>query len=395
MTVTSHETPAPARANDHPASVPTNPPDPRRGVPVLHRFDPALSQESTERWSRWQRAKLSRVQRVRDAALRWYARRELPRFGELVTRHGRLEDLAFWSDAPIVEIRERFHRCRVRLNPRDFYHRIWYYFGSYHELEILSVIKTGLRPGDRFVDGGANIGMISMYAAGIVGPAGLVMSFEPYPPIFDELRFHVEVNGLSQVRLHRMGLSDEPSEMEIRLPGHGNLAAATFSPIPDRYAGVVASGGVVPIVRGDDVLDHDDHRPLMIKLDVEGFEVRAIAGLARIIEKQLPAVVAEANAELLDLNGTPPELMWDMFVRIGYQAFAMDRGGFRSRHRLWLHPMPREWIRHERDVVFLHPASAMWPRFQKAIQPPGRYWKHLGVFPGTRRSWASPQPTKD
>lgn len=334
------------------------------------------------------------MRRIGDSALRWYARRELPRFGGLVTRYGRLEDFAFWNDAPIVEIRDRFHGHRVRLNPRDFYHRIWYYFGSYHELEILSVIKAGLRPGDCFVDGGANIGLISMFAAGIVGRSGLVQSFEPFPPIFDELQFHVEVNGLTQVRIHRMGLSDVPSEMEIRLPGHGNLAAATFSPIPDRYAGVVTSGGVIPIVRGDDAIDADDPRPLMIKLDVEGFEVRAVGGLARVIEKRLPAVVAEANAELLDLNGTPPELMWDMFVRVGYRPFAMDRGGFRSRHRLWLHPMPREWIRHERDVVFLHPDSAMWSRFQRTIQPPGRYWKHLGVLPGTRRSWGSPHAAK-
>lgn len=351
--------------------------------------DRALSATLRTGWQAWRRHKLTLTQRLKDSALRWYAQRELPRFGHLVTEHGRLMDAAFWSDAPRVEIHDRFHGNRVRLNPRDFYHRIWYYFGSYHELEILSVLKEAIREGDCVVDGGANIGLITLYAAGLVGPRGLVQAFEPFPPVFDELKFHVEVNALRQVQIHRMGLSDAPSEMEIRLPGEGNLAAATFSPIPARYSGVVQSGGVVPIVRGDDVVDVNDTRPLFIKLDVEGFEVRAVGGLAKVIEKRLPAVVAEANAELLDINGTPPELMWDMFTRIGYKVFAMDRGGFRSRHRLWLHPLPREWVRHERDMVFVHPASPMWKRLEHAIQPPGKYWKHLGVFPGTTRSWAT------
>lgn len=351
--------------------------------------DRALNREIATSWHAWQKRKLPGSRLLKDAALRWYARHELPKFGHMVTEHGRLMDSAFWADAPMVEIHDRFHGHRVRLNPRDFYHRIWYYFGSYHELEILSVIKEGLREGDCFVDGGANIGLISMYAAGIVGKRGLVQSFEPFPPVFEELKFHVEVNGLTQVQIRKMGLSDSASEMEIRLPGEGNLAAATFSAIPDRYFGVVKSGGVVPIARGDDVVDAEDPRPLMIKLDVEGFEVKALCGLPKVIEKRLPAVVAEANAELLDINGTPPELMWDMFTRVGYKVFAMDRGGFRSRHRLWLHPLPREWVRAERDLVFVHPASVMWERFERSMQPPGKYWKHLGVIPGTGKAWAT------
>lgn len=344
--------------------------------------DRGLDAGSMAAWNAWRKRKLSTGQRLRDRALRWYVQKELPKFGEELTRRARLMDMGWWNDAPRVEMHDRFFGHRVRLNPRDFYHRIWWYFGSYHELEILSVLRLGLRPGDAFVDGGANIGLITMHAAGLVGPTGRVQSFEPFPPIFDELKFHVEANGLSQVELFRAGLSDAPSEMEIRLPGEGNLAAATFSPIPDRYHGVVESGGVVPILRGDDVIDLEDRRPLLIKLDVEGFEVKAICGLPRVIEKRLPAFVAEANAELLDINGTPPELMWDMFVRVGYGVYAMDRGGFRSRHRLWLHPVPREWVRHERDLVFVHPGSQMWARFKDAIQPPGRYWKHLGVAPG-------------
>jgi FkbM family methyltransferase len=344
--------------------------------------DQKLDSGTMAAWTQWRHRKLDRSQRFQDRMLQWYVRNELPKFGERLTERARLMDMAWWNDAPGVEMHDRFFGNRVRLNPRDFYHRIWWYFGGYHELEILSVLNLALRPGDAFVDGGANIGLITMHAAGLVGKKGRVQSFEPFPQVFDELKFHVETNGLSQVELYRAGLSDAPSELEIKLPGEGNLAAATFSAIPDRYHGVVQSGGVVPILRGDDVVDLNDPRPLLIKLDVEGFEVKAICGLPKVIEKRWPAFVAEANGELLDINGTPPELMWDMFKRVGYGVYAMDRGGFRSRHRLWLHPVPREWVRHERDLVFVHPKSQMWSRFEKAIQPPGKYWKHLGVAPG-------------
>ena len=58
--------------------------------------------------------------------------------------------------------------------------------GAY-EIEIVALLRELLRPGDTFVDVGANIGYLSCVAAGLVGPSGRVISFEPAPGCFSRL----------------------------------------------------------------------------------------------------------------------------------------------------------------------------------------------------------------
>lgn len=73
---------------------------------------------------------------------------------------------------------------------------------------MLLALSECLEPGDRFVDVGANIGMITLQAARLVGPSGRVESFEPNPNCFATLERHLAINGIENVVAHRVGLSD-------------------------------------------------------------------------------------------------------------------------------------------------------------------------------------------
>jgi len=61
------------------------------------------------------------------------------------------------------------------------------YFGGY-ERETVSAMERFLRPGDTFIDVGANIGYLSTLALGLVGETGQVHSFEPVPDHFQRLQ---------------------------------------------------------------------------------------------------------------------------------------------------------------------------------------------------------------
>ncbi|HUF79655.1 MAG TPA: hypothetical protein VMN03_00855, partial [Burkholderiales bacterium] len=50
-----------------------------------------------------------------------------------------------------------------------------------YELDTARVLRRLLRPGDHFIDGGANIGYFSLMAARLVGSIGRVDAFEPQP----------------------------------------------------------------------------------------------------------------------------------------------------------------------------------------------------------------------
>lgn len=308
--------------------------------------------------------------------LRRYAHLELPRYGLLLHWYG-MNDQPRWAGAPIVEMRGRYHGHIMRLDLSDFFQRIAYFMGAYHELHILTVCDYALRPGDEFLDGGAYIGLVTLHAAGVVGPSGLVHAVECSPRTIGRLRYHAEVNNLAHVRVHELGLSDAPGEFAMRLPGFDNNAAATLSPVPQRFGAHVEDLGTVRVLPGDQILDPAGSRPLMIKLDVEGFEPRAIRGLERTIASRRPAIMTEINAEMLEAGGSSVLLFDQQMRALGYKPYAIDRGGFRLRHRLLLHPVAPDQLAWEPDVLWLTEGSVHWDRLKHLVMPPGVYWRHM------------------
>ncbi|MBX3357823.1 MAG: FkbM family methyltransferase [Phycisphaeraceae bacterium] len=333
---------------------------------AIYRGNPAWHKGADLRF--WQRAAWPLVRR--------YTHWELPRYGHLLRRIG-VTDHEKWAGAPTVHTRGRFYGHVMELDLADFYQRTAYFFGSYHELDIMTAIERAIRPGEVFVDGGANIGLVSMHIAEVVGPSGRVHAFECSSKVLPRLRFHLRENRLQQVTLHELGLGDVETVLTMRLPGAGNDGASTFSPVPDRYGGVFTDLGTVKIVRADDVLDRSDTRPLVVKLDVEGYEIKALRGMERTLHDRKPAIITEVNAEMLEHCGGSGVEMHSMLGAMGYRGFAVDRGGFRSRHRFWLHPLEVNEIAWERDVMWIAEGSFHWERLRPLMQQRGMYWKHI------------------
>lgn len=173
-------------------------------------------------------------------------------------------------------------------------------FGLY-ELDTARTIKRLLRPGDTFIDGGANIGYFTLIAAKAVAPSGRVHAFEPQPDNRRRLEEHVAMNGLSDVvTIHPVALSDQPGEVELHTFANpaANHGQSTF------FAGSHATRKVaVQTVRLDDYLP--DLRPRLIKLDIEGAEPLAIAGMRETLRRHRPAVIVELNATTLSRAGFP------------------------------------------------------------------------------------------
>src|SRR5579863_2846250 len=69
-----------------------------------------------------------------------------------------------------------------------------FWFG-YYSRDLLQALDRLLKPGDVFLDVGANIGEVSLFAAKRVGRAGRVTAFEPIPDLARKLRSHARVNG--------------------------------------------------------------------------------------------------------------------------------------------------------------------------------------------------------
>jgi FkbM family methyltransferase len=174
-------------------------------------------------------------------------------------------------------------------------------FGLY-ELDTARVMRRLLRPGDHFVDGGANIGYLTMIGAQCVSATGRVDAFEPQPDNRARLEANLQCNGLTgRVRVHAEALSDVAGTATIhRFAGdEGNHGMASL------FAGDGAAASVsveVPTVRLDDALIGTS--PALIKLDVEGAESLAIRGMTGLLKSpRPPAVILEHNPETLRRAG--------------------------------------------------------------------------------------------
>ncbi len=87
-------------------------------------------------------------------------------------------------------------------------HGCW--LGTY-ERDRQQQLTELLKPGDCFLDIGANVGFYSVLASRIVGATGQVHSFEPFPRNVDYLQKHIELNRLTNVTVHPLALSDGPA----------------------------------------------------------------------------------------------------------------------------------------------------------------------------------------
>ena len=66
-----------------------------------------------------------------------------------------------------------------------------------HEVAEMAFVLHVLRPSDKFIDVGANVGSYTVLAAGAVGSR--VLAVEPIPTTFGFLRRNVALNGLGEL----------------------------------------------------------------------------------------------------------------------------------------------------------------------------------------------------
>ena len=130
-------------------------------------------------------------------------RLELPGWGRLCSAVGLFRyDDDHWRTAPVKIIRGKLHGYRMRLRLSDWSDRMTFFLGRYYDLPTQLLMSICLRPGDRFIDIGANIGMISLLAARLVGPSGRVDSVEPNPKCIEIFREHIALNPIGNIHIH-------------------------------------------------------------------------------------------------------------------------------------------------------------------------------------------------
>ncbi|TIX86014.1 MAG: FkbM family methyltransferase [Mesorhizobium sp.] len=151
-----------------------------------------------------------------------------------------------------------------------------------HEFSDMAFVLHFLQPLDNFVDVGANVGSYSVLASAVCGAR--TVALEPDPTTIEFLTRNVNVNRIqSRVTIidAALGATQGTADFTIGRDTRNKMAKAD-----ERETRVVRVNTLDEIVR--------DAAPILVKIDVEGFEADVIAGAKNTLGRpELMAILIE------------------------------------------------------------------------------------------------------
>ncbi|MSR21278.1 MAG: FkbM family methyltransferase [Gemmatimonadetes bacterium] len=152
----------------------------------------------------------------------------------------------------------------------------------------IEALACVVQEGDSFWDVGAHKGFISLAAARLVGPSGLVVAIEPASANLRFLERHLQWNGIRNVRVVPAATSDRNGV--ARFGGPGSSVAFRIGDGPEEISVRTIEHMAVELDLG---------RPTVLKIDVEGEEAAVLRGARRLLGSDQALLISTHSAELL------------------------------------------------------------------------------------------------
>jgi FkbM family methyltransferase len=190
--------------------------------------------------------------------------------------------------------------------------------GNYEPAET-RVVRDLLKPGDTFIDVGANIGWYTLIGSRIVGEQGRVIAFEPAPASFGLLSRNARINGCRNTILVDDALSNKAGKIRLNL-GDTNKGHNSFLKTSETKESVE-----VDAVTLDAYLKGDKREIALIKIDVEGAEGFVLEGMKETLRNQpRMALLMEFFPTLIRQAGFDPAAMLREFLGSGYEIHDIE-----------------------------------------------------------------------
>lgn len=199
-----------------------------------------------------------------------------------------------------------FPEYRLRLHPAAVSLRLW--IDGNERTDDVNIIRLLLRPGDTYIDVGANVGQLALEASSCVGIHGKVYAFEPHPQTIRYLQDNIELNRVTNVVAAHVAvgrrpgwcmISDGPSDDQNRV---GNIGISVLQ------------------IRLDEVFHHQTVR--LLKIDVEGYEEHVLQGCEQLL-KNTDFVYFESCEEHARRYGSTCHDTIALLERNGFSTFQL------------------------------------------------------------------------
>lgn len=177
-----------------------------------------------------------------------------------------------------------------------------------HDEYALPIILEFIKEGDHVVDAGAFIGDHTIAYLKAVGESGKVVAIEPNPQAYECL-----CHNCQDALCLNLAIGDKEESLDFSISS--NVGASHLS----------SENGSVIVVTLDSLLFP---KLDFLKIDVEGFELKALQGAKKTIAHYLPTMWIEINSTALSRQGCRPADVIRWVIDMGYEVEPFpDEGG--------------------------------------------------------------------
>jgi FkbM family methyltransferase len=195
--------------------------------------------------------------------------------------------------------------------------------GSYEPNEM-AFVASMLQPGMTALDVGANVGWFTLTMASRVGPQGTVVAFEPSPRERARLDEEVDRNRLSWVKVRSEALYDTSATLQLHLAdlahcGHNTLGGFIYQGVEEVQSVAVVAERLDALLPSLALTRLD-----LVKIDVEGSELRVLKGAAATLRRYRPAILMEVQPASLHQLGDDLAALEAFLAELGYSVCSFD-----------------------------------------------------------------------
>jgi FkbM family methyltransferase len=213
-----------------------------------------------------------------------------------------------------------------------------------HDQNLLPDILPHINEGDTVIDVGAFIGD---HTVAYARKAAIVLAFEPNPMAFQCLKHNM--SGLDNVTIFETALGNG----KTRAPLSGNNGNYGGAYLGDHMK--ISDVDVAPLD------EYNFSKVNLIKIDVEGCEIKVLNGAEKTINTHRPKMVIEVNSEALARQDAKPDDIYEWLEEHQYRASIMQKNCGLGSPMYDILCLPKQPPEKSQDEMPLSPAPVAAP----------------------------------
>jgi FkbM family methyltransferase len=217
------------------------------------------------------------------------------------------------------------HGQRMRLNRSD--KGISRQLAKYHDHEPISteIISTIIKEGMTIIDIGSNIGHYALIESGLVGSRGRIIAIEPMSENIELLNFNLKLNAINNVTVMQGAVSDYDGIGILYVSPLSNWNSLQKTPSWHPAQGTRE----INTMKLDTLINNMNIPVDLIRMDIEGGELRAFKGMAETLKKYKPRIAVEMHTFIIGKDSSIEII--EVLKSLGYHTLSVV-------DRIWDYP---------------------------------------------------------